>query len=429
MTTRNKLEALTKVSGNAKLDLLKSFSDDKELQAAFEAAYNPFYNFWVTTFPEVVAKKQNPSVTLMDAIAYIKTIKSRSNAVLDELVGMASKMTKSDEDVLRMILARDLRCGVNASSINKAWKNLIPEFPVMLCRVADEKNRKFIKFPAFVQTKMDGMRVNIVIQESFVDVFSRAGRPIVTHGMFDHLTEVYTSHGSVVLDGELLFDFGELNDRQTGNGLGNKAVRGTISVEEAQGMLAVVWDIIPLEHFQQGFHKTPYAVRSLAVNAIASKFPRLRYVNEEMADSWEEATSMFETLLKEGQEGVIVKNTDAPWENKRSKHMQKLKAEKEVELRIVGFKEGTGQFEGSLGSLVCVTDDDKLLVNVSGMTPAMRDEFWDNREEYHGKIVTVRFNAVIKSKGREEASLFLPRLVMVREDKDTTNTLKEIEAA
>jgi ATP-dependent DNA ligase len=428
MTTRSKLDALTKVSGNAKLDLLKSFSDDKELQAAFEAAYNPFYNFWVTTFPEVVAKKQNPSVTLMDAIAFIKTIKSRSNVVLDELVAMASKMTTSDEDVLRMILARDLRCGVNASSINKVWKNLIPEFPVMLCRVADEKNKKFIKFPAYVQTKMDGMRVNVVVQEAFVDVFSRNGKPLLTHGVFNHLSSLANIMGPFVIDGELLFNFGETHDRQTGNGLGNKAVRHTITAEEAQGMYVTAWDYIPLAHFQDGEYETPYSTRLGILKSTFSNIRRVNLVESFVLNDWEGVTSLFEEMLAMGQEGVIVKNFSSPWENKRSKHMQKLKAEKEVELRIVGFKEGTGQFEGSLGALECATDDGLLFVSVSGMTPAMRDDFWQNRDYYLTKVVTVRFNAIIRSKSKTQASLFLPRLVTVREDKDVTNTLKEIEA-
>lgn len=435
MSTLNKIQALAEVSGNAKIDLLKTFKDDEVLKAAFEAAYNPNHNFWVIEFPDPGTKNIVPTVSLEEGIRYLTTLVSRSSAALEGLAILATQMTMDDEEVLRMILRRDLRCGVSAGTINKVWPKLIPEYPVMLCRVADEKNRKHIKFPAFVQTKMDGMRVNIHVTKDAVEVFTRNGKPLTTHGVFDHLTALFDLMDDLspfMIDGELVFDFEQnsvlgVHNRQTGNGLGNKAVRGTISPEEAQGMVVVAWDMIPLHVFREGFFDFAYDTRYHYLKEIIGlhKMERLQLVRSTVAVNWEEVDEAFAAHLAAGEEGVIVKNFSAPWENKRSKHMQKLKAEKEAELRIVGFLPGNGKFEGMVGSLLMETDDGRIAVGVSGMPDDTRKELTENFNEYLDTIATVRYNGVIQSKGKEKASLFLPRLVSVRPDKNETNLYED----
>lgn len=436
MTTLDKIKSLTEVSGNAKIDLLRTYKDDEVLKAAFEAAYNPNHNFWVVEFPDPGEKNIVPTVSLEEGIRYLTTLVSRSSAALEGLAILATQMTMDDEEVLRMILRRDLRCGVSAGTINKVWPKLIPEYPVMLCRVADEKNRKHITFPAFVQTKMDGMRVNIHVTKDAVEVFTRNGKPVTTHGVFDHLTELTLDDTgeavSIVIDGELVFDFEQdgvlgVHNRQTGNGLGNKAVRGTISPEEAQGMVVVAWDIIPLNEFKKGFFDYEYALRFQILEEKQTQLTtsRLRIVKSTVAVNWEEVDAAFAAHLEAGEEGVIVKNFSAPWEDKRSKHMQKLKAEKEAELRIVGGLPGKGKFEGMVGSMMMETDDGRIAVNVSGMADALRKELTENFDDYIDTIATVRYNEAIQSKGKEKASLFLPRLVSFRPDKNETNRYED----
>jgi len=439
MNTLGKLNTLTNVAGNASIDLLRSYADDETLKAAFEAAYNPNYNFWIVEFP-LVEDRNEGTVTLLEAIEHIKNLESRSSSAIQGLVNLASGMYQSDEEVLRRILKRDLRCGINASTVNKVWPNLIPKYPVMLCRDADEKNRKHIQFPAYVQTKMDGMRINVHVSKDGVEVFSRNGKPLTTHGAFDHFTRIINDEYStaVVLDGELVFEFGDLHNRQTGNGLGNKAIRGTISPDEADHMVMVAWDVIPLHGFKKGSFDYDYQKRFERLENVLSdledskattdlEFSRLRIVKSVVAVNWDEVNAAFAEHLSSGEEGVIVKNFNAPWENKRSKHMQKLKAELDAELRIVGFLDGNGKFEGMVGSIIMETDDKKIRVNVSGMSDAFREEITENFDEYEGKVATVKYNAVIQSKSKVQASLYLPRLVTVRLDKDETNLFNDFK--
>ena len=80
-----------------------------------------------------------------------------------------------------------------------------------------------------------------------------------------------------------------------------------------------------------------------------------------------------------------------------------------------------------LGAMVLESDDGKVRVSVgTGFTDDQRKKFFDRN--LVGKIVTVVYNSRIKDKNREDVdSLFLPRFVEIREDKDVTNTSEEIK--
>lgn len=52
-------------------------------------------------------------------------------------------------------------------------------------------------------------------------------------------------------------------------------------------------------------------------------------------------------------EGVIVRNPAAPYENKRSTQILKLKSEFDEECTVIAYHKGKGQFENAMGSLTC----------------------------------------------------------------------------
>ena len=52
--------------------------------------------------------------------------------------------------------------------------------------------------------------------------------------------------------------------------------------------------------------------------------------------------------------------------------------------------------------------------------------FDEVKKDFLGKIVEVKYNDIIKSKGKEEISLFLPRFIKIRDDKDQANSIEEI---
>ena len=115
----------------------------------------------------------------------------------------------------------------------------------------------------------------------------------------------------------------------------------------------------------------------------------------------------------------------ANWEDKRSKQLIKLKAELDADLKVIDVKAGTGKYEGQIGALVCTDSSRKLNVSVgSGLSDEQRKTLV--ADELIGKIVTVTYNAKIQAKDGTW-SLFLPRLVEIREDKNEANHFNDIK--
>jgi ATP-dependent DNA ligase len=142
-------------------------------------------------------------------------------------------------------------------------------------------------------------------------------------------------------------------------------------------------------------------------------------------DTLLEAQKIFEKFLAEGQEGTILKSKTGIWEDRRSKDQVKFKGELECDLVVVDWEEGTGKNKGRLGALVCETSDGVIRVNVgSGYSDEQRAEF---DKKVIGKIITVRYNARIKERSGASESLFLPRFIELREDKNTAEASKSVK--
>jgi ATP-dependent DNA ligase len=231
-----------------------------------------------------------------------------------------------------------------------------------------------------------------------------------------------------VFDGELLVkDNGVILDRKTGNGIINKAVKGTQSEAEGKMMCATLWDVIPVADFEAGVCKIKYCDRLSKLTAmIARGDNRVDIVPCVEVDNIEQARAQFELYLQQQQEGIILKSKDMIWENKRSKNQIKFKGELECDLKVVDWIEGTGKNVGRLGALVVQSADGRVQTNVgTGFTDEDRTNI--TRENSIGRIVAIKYNARITDKKSTVDSLFLPVFVEFRDDKgeaDSSDAIK-----
>lgn len=294
------------------------------------------------------------------------------------------------------------------------------KFPVML--VSPMKELKRINFPCTAQTKMDGMRAIIVVENKVVTVYSRNGKKLL--GLEKHFAPVI-AHDNMVYDGELtVVDAnGKVMCRKEGNGIIHKAVEtvNTISAEEISRIRLTLWDIIPLSAWKEGKDPTPYHARLSELKAMP-KHELFKIVETYDIDNIEKAQDLFNEMLLRGEEGIILKNIEHPWEAKRSKECVKMKAELEIDLEITGFAEGLGKNAGMCGAIQCKSKDGKIVVDVgTGMNDAKRVEVWGNQEKLIGTIVAVKYNEVIQAKTDKPSSLYLPVFVELRVDKEVAD--------
>lgn len=433
-------------SNNSRLykeKILSLNQNNETLKRVLTLALNPFVNFYIRKIPDYTpnlnVKKQDPLDKTLHRLGLLSNRTLTGNAGIDHLRIVLESVSPDDAYVIERIIGKDLRCGVSDATVNKIWPGLIPEYPCMLASAYDQKLVDRISWPAIAQVKMDGMRFNAIVKNNRVEFRSRNGKEINIpdpniEAPFRHMAAFYGM--DMVFDGELMVvdAAGQMLDRKTGNGILNKAVKGTMSAAEAVMVRATLWDAITLDAFQAGVEKEAYKDRLAKLcNCISDLKNRLNQlahyvdlVQSKQVNNESEARRMFETFLAQGQEGIILKTQDGVWENKRSKSLIKFKGELECDLRVVDWEEGTGKNVGRLGALVLESDCGGVRVNVgTGFSDA--DRLGITAVNSIGRIVSVKYNARITDKTSSVASLFLPVFVEFRNDKSVADSSKDIK--
>jgi ATP-dependent DNA ligase len=410
---------------------------------AIKLALNPFTNFYIRKIPDytlnLISKKQD---SLDQAMLRLNLLSSRTltgNAGIEHLKIVLESVAPVDARVIERIIAKDLKCGVSDATVNKIWPGLIAEYPCMLASAYDQKLIDKVKFPAIAQLKMDGMRFNAVVKNGVCEFRSRNGKEIDIPDPsiripFIHMANFYGV--DMVFDGELVVvdETGAIQDRKTGNGILNKAVKGTMSVKEAVMVRATLWDAICLDGFQAGRENELYHIRLAKLcNAVSDMKAAKAHIGHYVAmvyskqvDDLLSAQTLFNKFLAQGQEGIILKTREGIWENKRSKGLIKFKGELECDLLVVGWEEGTGKNVGRLGALVLESACGGIRVNVgTGFSDHNRDSITAGNSV--GRIVAIKYNARIKDKNSDVESLFLPVFIEFRDDKTTADTAKAVK--
>lgn len=271
-------------------------------------------------------------------------------------------------------------------------------------------------------------KFSAIVEGDDVCFLTRSGNTIDVPN--DDLYRIFAKMGRyydfpVVFDGEMLVvdDNNQVLDRQTGNGVVGKAVKGTMTVEEAKNVRTVLWDVVPLINFRQGWYNVEYQTRldtlytAHATLELSSPnlFHYISIVPTTVVENFDEVEQIFNDYIDVGYEGVIIKNMNMPWENKRSKHQIKMKSEEDLEAEVIGWIPGTGKNKGLMGALQCKSGDIEFRVG-TGFSEKDREQL---TEDYIvGKIITVTYNKIISDKTTGIKSLFLPRFNCVRFDKD-----------
>lgn len=418
-------------SRNYKIEQLEKNKDNEVLREVIRLALDPFTQFYQRKIPAYTANGGGCLVQAIDSLYDLSSRTVTGNAAIQRLTEILSGLDSCNAKVIERIIQKDLKCGVQASTANSVWSGLIHEYPVMLCSQFEQKLVDKIKYPAYVQLKMDGMRFNAIVRDGKVEFRSRNGKEIQLLGNLEK--EFATLAGGIdcVFDGELMVmhpDDYQFMDRQTGNGILNKANKGTISAKEASWVHATVWDVIPYVQFVDGHCATPYSQRyaslKLLVDKQESKDKKIWLVTTDIVNNLDEAQVIFEGYLESGLEGIILKDGSGVWEDKRTKSQIKFKGELECDLKIVGIQAGTGKYEGMLGAILCESADGIVKVSVgSGFTDEQRKNLG---EEIIDKIAAIKYNMKIKNKAGEE-SLFLPIVLEIREDKEVADHSKDIK--
>jgi hypothetical protein len=426
----NRLETTT--SRLEKEAILKQNAGNMTLMRTFHMALDPKINFYIKQVPP-----PGPDINdgwcwnLYDAYASMQTWlsgrKVRGHEATAWLARLLATLTPEDQEVIKRVIGRNLKCGVSESTVEKIWPDLKLSYPCMLVSPMDSKTK--LSFPMYSQVKSDGARFNAIVENGAVQYRSRNGKEIDLFGSMDREFLEMAGGMDLVFDGELLVvgPDGKPLDRKTGNGLLTKFQKGTGSKTVAASLRAVVWDLIPLEEFHKGKGTQTYKERYRALLAALQTPGVSKVVGVETTtvESLDQALDIYKRKVAEGEEGLVLKDPKGPWEDKRVKHQVKLKEVLDADLKVVGFTPGEGKYAGKIGSLMVESSDGKVKTSVgTGLSDADRSLPFSH---YKGRIVEIRYNARITDKKTGETSLFLPVFECVRVDKDVASSDSDIK--
>ena len=257
----------------------------------------------------------------------------------------------------------------------------------MLAQKFSEHGHK-IKYPAYVQPKLDGIRCIAILKNGKCTLWSRTRKPInsVPH-IVEAIEKGFPPGNDIVLDGELY------NHEYKSN---FEKIVSLVRQEEPDSEHKIVqyhvYDIVNGDPFKSRATKLKYMKSSWFDGSIVK-------VETILVDDEQTAMGYFDQWRQEGFEGAMIRNADGLYLNKRSYDLQKIKEFEDAEFRIVGIEEGRGKLAGHVGAFVCITKDEKqFLAKMSGDTERLREYFHDS-SLWKGKLLTVQYQGLTGKEG------------------------------
>lgn len=256
-----------------------------------------------------------------------------------------------------------------------------------------EKREKYVKYPCYVQPKLDGTRCLAIVKDGKIELITRKGKP---YPHLEHIVEALrplADLGSdVVLDGEV-YCHGELPFER----LAGLVRKETLTDEDRADMLKIgyrCYDMIILSQ-----PDAPFDLRSARLTNTVDHLTGLSggvagcvgLVETCQAFSKDDVLAAHVRYVEQGYEGVMVRNASGPYAlNNRSNDLLKLKSFEDDEFEIVGFREAEGKDEGTVIWRCKTKSGDEFDVRPRGSFE-QRAEWFRNGESYIGKLLTVRF--------------------------------------
>lgn len=429
-------------SRNEKESILLANKDNETLKKVFYLAYDPSINFYIKNIPyednwkhgEYFEYDENEEFEILfDVLETIYSRELTGNKAISFLTSVLSERSTEMQELICNIVKKDLDCGVQTTTINKIWKNLITEPPYLSYTLFSEKLIKNFKLPCYSQIKLDGLYADVFVMKDSVSYRSRSGigckfkLPDSIEEKLINLSQC--SDSEFVLHCEALVrkgkSFTEFEERKIGNGYLNS------DDSDPDKVVIVIWDVVGTDDYDNRKSIEDYTERFNLVEKIVEYVdtPHIQMVESRFCNTTQEVIDHFVEARSKGMEGTVVKSPKLKWKDGKVKDGLKLKNEFMVEMKIVGFQEHSKK-AGQIGAIFVESEDGVVKCKVgSGLTDTQRKKFFLTQDEMIGKIVTVKGNDIVTNELKQDQySIFLPRFVEVRNDKSVADTFDKIMA-
>ena len=399
-----------------KQEVLREFKDNEDFRKLLYYALNPMLTYKVSERTLARQMQYDPAITLTLCSIYeicetLSKRKALDDATVYQVIAFLSVCSPVERELYTKLLAKTLRLGVTAKTVNKVIPGLIPEWEVQQAYPIDEYPLKDGVWFTLTQ-KLNGVRATYYKGK----LYARSGVP---YDGLDHITNVLNfEDDSYVFDGELtLLDKGELSDNEA-----FRKATGIINSDTTHKteICYTIFDVVPTQEFENGESSSSYRERRRVLDLMVDILPvsdhvfvlPVLYSGTDQSKIGE----LLDRMVEEDKEGLMV-NLDVPYKRKRHSGILKVKEFYTMDLPIIECEEGSGRLAGTLGAFVLDYKGNEVRVG-SGFTDEQRALYWRRREELAGVLCEVKYKEKSSDKNTCAESLQFPVFLSLRTDKD-----------
>jgi len=293
------------------------------------------------------------------------------------------------------------------SGLQKININLGNPLKVMLFQKEEsfEKGFERVGKPAAIEYKYDGFRLQIHKKSNHVKLFTRRQENVTKQ--FPDIVETIRKQvkaNNCILDAEIIG-----YDKKTGKWLPFQSISQRIKrkyhVEELVKKIPVIimiFDIVFIDGRKLTSEKFSER-RKIIENVIKQQKYKIEIAEEIITSDINKAKKFYEQSLKKGNEGVMMKNLDAPYKpGSRVGYGIKIKPIMDsLELVIVGAEWGSGKRAGWLTSfeLACVDSKTNEFLTIGKISTGVKEKKEEGTS--YEEITNILKPLIIKQSGKE----------------------------
>ena len=252
-----------------KQEVLREFKDNEDFRKLLYYALNPMLTYKVSERTLARQMQYDPAITLTLCSIYeicetLSKRKALDDATVYQVIAFLSVCSPVERELYTKLLAKTLRLGVTAKTVNKVIPGLIPEWEVQQAYPIDEYPLKDGVWFTLTQ-KLNGVRATYYKGK----LYARSGVP---YDGLDHITNVLNfEDDSYVFDGELtLLDKGELSDNEA-----FRKATGIINSDTTHKteICYTIFDVVPTQEFENGESSSSYRERRRVLDLMVDILP------------------------------------------------------------------------------------------------------------------------------------------------------------
>ncbi len=319
-----------------------------------------------------------------------------------------------------------------------------------------EDGFKALGKPCAIEYKYDGFRLIIHKQGNKVALFTRRLENVTRQ--FPEVVQYvlkYVKGNSFILDSEAIGYHKKTKEYTEFQSISQR-IRRKYDIDKLQKDLPVEINVFDILYYNgKSQLEEPFKKRTALIKKIIRNHPyKIIHAKQIITGNLKKATEFYKKALKDNQEGVMMKNLEAPYKpGRRVGNMLKIKPEeRDLDLVITGAEYGTGKRSGWMSSFIlsCRKGNKYLEIGKVGTGIKEKSEQGISFEELTKKlkpliikekgkkvwfkpkiIVAVTYQEIQKSPNYDSGwALRFPRFTALRTDKPLSEitTLEEVEA-